>query len=369
MMRDLSNYEEIIIWGACFSPEEIGSDSTSHGHAAEKLYAILTEHGYADKIIMWVDSNSKLYGKNRYGKPVKEPKEILEHNNALVIINSLSMQAILCAVDNMGIKNDILIIPYYFYHGVLEHPYDNIKAREVVFNHEEEIKNYFYLEDDETNRYLCIILDMRKKGEDDLYSKLYYKETGGNMDYFCDKSISPDGNVTLIDVGAFEGESIEAVRQFYGDRLKLCLAFEPDSKSFKKLENYIDNEELGNKCKIFPYALGDEEKIIHFSESGSTSQLSKTGNVEIQQKVFDNLEIDGIVGDAMIKMDIEGAEESALKGMEEFIRKNKPYLAICLYHKEDDIYRIPKLIKSFYSGYRLYIRGGWHLECWAVPEK
>lgn len=53
---------------------------------------------------MWVDSNSKLYGKNCYGKPVKEPKEILEHNNALVIINSLSMQAILCAVDNMGKK-------------------------------------------------------------------------------------------------------------------------------------------------------------------------------------------------------------------------------------------------------------------------
>lgn len=368
-MRDLSKYEEIIIWGACFSPNDMDSDATSHGYAAEKLFVLLSEYGYSDKIVMWVDSNKKLYGKSRYGRPVKGPREILKHRKALVIINSLSMQAILSAAEEMCIKNDILFIPYYFYHGVLEHPYNNIAARDVVINHEEEIKNLFYLEDEETNRYINIILEMRKKCEDDLYDRQYYENTGGKMDYFCDSSISPSGDVTLIDVGAFEGESIEVVRQFYGERLKMCLAFEPDSKSFNKLKNFIDCQEFENKCKIFPYALGDEEKIIHFSESGSTSQLSENGDVELQQKVFDDLKIDKIVGDAMIKMDIEGAEECALKGMEEFIRKNKPYLAICLYHKEDDIYRIPKLIKSFYSGYRLYIRGGWHLECWAVPEK
>ena len=357
-MRDLSKYEEIIIWGACFSPEEIEGDATSHGHAAEKLYALLSKNGYANKIIMWVDSNIKLYGKTRYGKPVMDPREILNHRNALVIINSLSMQAILHKADSMGVSNDILIIPYYFYHGVLEHPYDNDVAREVIENYGDEIKELFCGADEETNRYLNIIFEMRKKCEDDLYPREYYELTGGNMDYFCDQTIAPSGDVTLIDVGAYEGESIEPIRKFYGDHFRYCIAFEPDSRSVKKLIKYVENSAIEDKCKIFACALGNEEKLIRFSETGSTSQLSDNGKIELEQKVFDELDVDSVVGDAMIKMDIEGAEENAIKGMKNFIRKNKPYLAICMYHKEDDIYRLPKLIKSLYQGYRLYIRGG-----------
>ena len=62
-------------------------------------------------------------------------------------------------------------------------------------------------------------------------------------------------------------------------------------------------------------------------------QVSEAGEIAIEQKMFDNLQVES-VGDAMVKMDIEGFELSALKGMQEFIRTHKPYLAICIYHKE-----------------------------------
>lgn len=367
-MRDLSKYDEIIIWGACFSPKEIEGEATSHGHAAEKLYKLLLENGYDNKIVMWVDSNKKLHGKKRYGIEIKEPKEILNHKNAVIIINSLSIQAILRDIDSMKMMNDILIIPYYFYHGTLDYPYDNKLAYQIIENHENEILEMFNLEDEETNRYINIILQLRKR-EDDLYSREFYEMTGKNMDYFCDPAIAPLEDVTLIDVGAYEGESIEPIRLFYGDRFKYCYAFEPDTKSFEHLQQYVSEKNLEDRCKIFPYALGIEEKILLFSETGSTSQLSNMGNYEVQQRRFDDLEIENVIGTPMIKMDIEGAEEGALLGMKEFIQEHKPYLAICIYHKEDDIYRIPKLIKSFYSGYKLYIRGGWHLEVWAVPDR
>lgn len=71
----------------------------------------------------------------------------------------------------------------------------------------------------------------------------------------------------------------------------------------------------------------------------------------------------------MVKMDIEGAELSALRGMKCFIKQYEPYLAICLYHKEEDIYEIPRYIKELVPSYRLYLRGGFHLECWAVPKR
>jgi len=55
-------------------------------------------------------------------------------------------------------------------------------------------------------------------------------------------------------------------------------------------------------------------------------------------------------------MDIEGAELEALKGAERIIREHKPKLAICAYHKPEDIYTLPEFIKGCRDDYRLYLR-------------
>ena len=55
-------------------------------------------------------------------------------------------------------------------------------------------------------------------------------------------------------------------------------------------------------------------------------------------------------------MDIEGAELEALKGAEQIIRNFKPKLAICAYHKPEDLYTLPELIKSFRDDYVFYLR-------------
>jgi hypothetical protein len=57
-----------------------------------------------------------------------------------------------------------------------------------------------------------------------------------------------------------------------------------------------------------------------------------------------------------IKMDIEGAEFNALKGAERTIRKHKPKLAVCVYHKAEDLITIPQYIKSLVPEYKLYFR-------------
>jgi FkbM family methyltransferase len=55
-----------------------------------------------------------------------------------------------------------------------------------------------------------------------------------------------------------------------------------------------------------------------------------------------------------IKMDIEGAEIDAIHGAENLIREDRPTLAISSYHKPDDLWRIPLLIRSFLPDSKIY---------------
>lgn|GEM_PF-3258989 len=368
-MIDLSNYDEIIIWGAAFSPSDLGGLSTSHGHSMDKLANLLKSKNSWNKVIAIVDSNKALHGKKRLGIEVHSPDFIKEHKHALIVINTISICSIQNSLLDLNANNDCAIIPYYFYHGTLDHPYNNEKARDVISRYGQRIKELYDLSDSITNRYLEIIFKLRECADDMLYDSCFYEGTGKGIAYFCDPALSPEGDITYIDVGAFDGDSLSPVDIFYGSRLKRYVGFEPDENSLKKLKEYVNEHEMADRCTLLPYALGDDDGEIRFSISGSTSQESEQGEIVLGKRKFDNIKGIEIVGDALVKMDIEGAELDALKGMKFFIKEYSPYLAICIYHREEDIFEIANYIKSLNDGYHLYIRGGWHLECWAVPER
>lgn len=54
-------------------------------------------------------------------------------------------------------------------------------------------------------------------------------------------------------------------------------------------------------------------------------------------------------------MDIEGAEQNALKGANQMILENKPKLQICLYHSLKDFIDIPISIIDKNLNYKLFI--------------
>lgn len=55
-----------------------------------------------------------------------------------------------------------------------------------------------------------------------------------------------------------------------------------------------------------------------------------------------------------IKMDVEGAELDALKGASETIKRLKPKLTICLYHKLEDMWEIPLYLHQIVPEYKFY---------------
>jgi hypothetical protein len=56
-----------------------------------------------------------------------------------------------------------------------------------------------------------------------------------------------------------------------------------------------------------------------------------------------------------IKMDIEGAELDALRGAMHTLRRDRPRLAISLYHRISDFETIPRFLASLELGYRFYL--------------
>lgn len=171
--------------------------------------------------------------------------------------------------------------------------------------------------------------------------------------YFDREIMIPRDGEIFVDGGCFDcGTDREFIKWCSGNYKKIY-AFEPDSKNYEhcagqcRLEN-IRNVELYNK------GLWSCETELSFQETGNSCARVGEGAVVIRTASIDAVTEGEPV--SFIKLDIEGAELEALRGAERTIRKHHPRLAICIYHKPEDIIEIPAYILSLYEGYKLYIR-------------
>lgn len=132
-------------------------------------------------------------------------------------------------------------------------------------------------------------------------------------------------------------------------------AFEPDKGNYEScLKNlkYIQNR---SKIEIINKGLYDSEGEKHFICDGDSSHISDGSNETIETVSLDDF-MENREKVSFIKMDIEGAEMNALEGARKTIIRDKPDLAICIYHKNSDILDILQQILDIYPHYRLYIR-------------
>ena len=100
-----------------------------------------------------------------------------------------------------------------------------------------------------------------------------------------------------------------------------------------------------------------ETTTLNFNaEGGKGSSISSTDEHTISIPVRAIDDTPECQNATFIKMDVEGAELDALKGAKATILRNKPKLAICIYHYHRDFVEIPKWIHSLVPEYKLYVR-------------
>ena len=72
-----------------------------------------------------------------------------------------------------------------------------------------------------------------------------------------------------------------------------------------------------------------------------------------------------------IKYDVEGLEYEALLGSKRLIQNSKPQLLVSMYHKCEDMFKLPLLVKELNPDYSLYLRRlpyipAWDLNLYAI---
>ncbi len=158
----------------------------------------------------------------------------------------------------------------------------------------------------------------------------------------------------FIDAGCFNLNSSYKFIQWANDNYEKIYAFEPDAALYEKCVAKNNNP----KIQMVNKGLWSKAETLSFaSDDIGGCHIDTNGESKIETISLDKfLEGKPVT---LIKMDIEGAELEALNGAAETIRKYKPKLAICIYHKPEDIIDIPLMIKKLNPDYKFYIRHYW----------
>lgn len=176
------------------------------------------------------------------------------------------------------------------------------------------------------------------------------------MNTFERNTLLKEGMAYFVDCGAYTGDTLERLLKINGT-VKKYYAFEPNQCNCALLVNRAKKLACHDRVEVYPYAVSDRCGTLRFDiKTGvnSSSKLTESGSESVEVTTIDDSLRDKKV--TFIKMDIEGAELSALHGAEQTILRWKPILAISIYHSNADMIEIYNYIHELMPEYKFYVR-------------
>ena len=315
------------------------------GACGKNTLKYMREHG--SEPLAFVDNDSKRWGSVCEGLRVLSPTEaekLYPKSGYVVTIYQACAHAVRQQVRDMGLKVVPLDSLLPVHRGI---PSAEIEAKLRVIVREH--KTLIELTDQIKFRQ-TLDFDAQLPASD---SKHTY------FPYFIQRKTDE----VYIDCGAADGDTIrEFIKRW--PTCKQIIAFEPDRENFNKLSS--------EPCVAYNCALNNYDGHVRFASSGDmASHVDK--NVDTVVSCF---KLDTILyhtTPTYIKMDIEGSELAAIEGARWNIATNRPVLAICAYHKAEDLWEIPlrlhELVPSYELRLRRYASGPWELVWYAIPKE
>lgn len=202
---------------------------------------------------------------------------------------------------------------------------------------------------------------------DDLSKKVYYdairyRKTHNPKDapkyskhdqYFVQDIIPLTKAEVFVDCGAFDGDTMKAFIKAVNGQYHSIVCFEPVEEYHKRLEKRGKNKKV-SAIRAGVYKTSTTLQFNAEGGKGSAITSASEHTISIPVRAIDD--VSECHDATFIKMDVEGSELDALQGARKTILRNKPKLAICIYHKHRDFIEIPKWIHNLVPEYSLYVR-------------
>lgn len=324
------------------------------GSVAKSRFRILQQEGIV--VDAFVDNDSKKVGGTCCGLPIISFQALLAcYRDAYIILASrLYLEAIFEQLTTAGfLQEQISTVDFSFYEMSQQLP-------KHLAQHAARYEKAFDLLADERSKEVFI---QRLRFLETLDNTWIMKIKEKHVMYFDQSLMRFRNKEVIVDGGAYLGDTLEQARAL-GIDYAAYHAFEPDAGSCSQaMQRYGVDE----KVQFYQKGLWSYDGRLNFAASNDGgSMFCETGNGQVAVAAIDNLNI----CPTFIKMDIEGAEMAALRGAERSLREHAPKLAICVYHKLEDLFEIPLFLHACQPDYRIYLRhygnGATDTVCYAI---
>lgn len=264
--------------------------------------------------------------------------------------------------------------------------YDNIRDRFIKYDKDIDKRlfmcdGYFYEDIDEEYFYknLDKIVDCYESLEDDLSKKLYIallkyrfirdgkliNELREHRDkcYFDKVFMDKFQDGLFIDAGSYNADFITTLAKFKNLNNSRFYIFEPNKNFVEQIRNNLKDQ---FNYKVFEVALCDVKSKMEFQQTKTSTSHLVDSKYNAYKNMLENT-VDLVDTDTLdniakndkvfcIKIDIEGSEQSMIRGATKTIKRDKPIMLISIYHKCSDLWEIEYYIKNLNLNYKFYIR-------------
>lgn len=333
------------------------------GNGADKILGVCQQ--YHIEIADFFASDGFVRGHSFHGKTVLSYSQAKEKYGSFIVLLSFasSLPEVLLTIHRVAEENELYApdVPVFG---------NRLFTMEFFKKHESELDRIYDLLADQASR--------------DTFLKVIEYKLSGNISHLdaCEADeeavtrqlLSPETIRSYADLGAYNGDTIRRLAT-YAPSLSRVIAMEPDHRNFRKLSEYADTVSRDIQITPLQLAAWDKRETLQMDASGNRNANLSTNSKKTVAVEADAL--DNVIGDCRpdyIKYDVEGSEYQALTGSRDTIRKYMPRLLVSLYHRSEDLFVLPTLLREISPDYKLYLRKfryipAWDLNLYAIPSQ
>ena len=336
------------------------------GNGADKIIAVCDKYGI--EISDFFASDGFVRGHSFHGKTVisySAMKEKYAGQNPIVLLSfASSLPDVMALFKKVGDECELYApdVPVFGETLFTIEFYEENRSRfEAVYNS---------LADEESKRIYENVISYKLSGD---IKYLWDSESDKAQVY--EEILDCQKIKSYLDLGAYNGDTIREML-LYNPNLQKAVALEPDARNFRKLTEYAQNME---SCEIKCINAGAwcENTTLLFDASGNRNAgIVSKGNIVSKIKEVSVISVDEVLNGSpidYIKYDVEGSEKEALLGSAQTIKAHAPKLLVSLYHRSEDLFALPELVKELNPDYSLYLRRfpyipAWDLNLYAIRK-